>query len=120
MSSLRRSTTAGLLILSVAAAGAPIASASPVGAKYPASEPAGNAAVYSRPDKMLISSGGAVGAVATPQPVVRVEVTKGGFDWGDAGIGAAGGLAISMIGLGGFLGAAQYRTRRGHETAALS
>jgi hypothetical protein len=29
-----------------------------------------------------------------------------------AGLAAAGGLAITMIGVGGALGAAQYRTRR--------
>jgi hypothetical protein len=119
MSSFRRSITAGLLGLSIAAAGAPIASASQVGAKYPTSEQL-TSGVYSRPDKMVISSGGDAGTVAIPQPVVRVEMTKGGFDWGDAGIGAAGGLALSMIGLGGVLGAAQYRTRRSRGSAALS
>lgn len=36
----------------------------------------------------------------------------GGFDWGDAGIGAAGGLALSMVGAGGALALSQRRARR--------
>jgi hypothetical protein len=120
MTSLRRTSTAGLVILSLAATGAPIASASPVGANHPTSEQPASAGVYSRPDKSVIPSGGNVATAATPPPVIRIQVAKGGFDWGDAGIGAAGGLALSMIGLGGVLGAAQYRGRRSRETAALS
>jgi hypothetical protein len=34
------------------------------------------------------------------------------FDWGDAGIGAAGGLAIAMLGVGGGLALSQRRSRR--------
>jgi hypothetical protein len=120
MTSLRRTSTAGLVILSLAGTGAPIASASPVGASYPTSEQPAGAGVYSRPDKAVISSAENVTTAATPQPVVRVQVAEGGFDWGAAGIGAAGGLALSLIGLGGVRGAAQYRGRRSRETPALS
>jgi hypothetical protein len=42
---------------------------------------------------------------------VRV-VAHSGFDWGDAGIGAAGGLAISLLGIGGVMTVTQRRTRR--------
>jgi hypothetical protein len=35
----------------------------------------------------------------------------GGFDWGDAGIGAAGGFALWMIGIGGAVVISQRRTR---------
>jgi hypothetical protein len=35
--------------------------------------------------------------------IVRVTTPDGGFDWRDAGIGAAGGFAVSMIGIGGAL-----------------
>ena len=35
--------------------------------------------------------------------IVRVTSGNGGFDWGDAGIGAAGGLALSMLAVGGGL-----------------
>jgi hypothetical protein len=41
-----------------------------------------------------------------------VTARNSGFDWGDAGIGAAGGLALSMVGLGGALAVSQRRTRR--------
>ena len=36
-----------------------------------------------------------------PDHVVRVITPAGGFDWADAGIGAAGGLALSMLAIGG-------------------
>ena len=42
-------------------------------------------------------------------PIVRVTVPASGFDWGDAGIGAAGGLAITMLGVGGALVVSQRR-----------
>lgn len=41
--------------------------------------------------------------------VVRVVAPTTGFDWGDAGIGAAGGLAIALIALGGTLVVARLR-----------
>ena len=37
----------------------------------------------------------------TPPTVVRVVTHNGGFHWGDAGIGAGGMLALTLIGLGG-------------------
>jgi hypothetical protein len=43
--------------------------------------------------------------------IVRVTAPSGGFDWGDAGIGAAGGFALSMIAIGGALAVSQRRTR---------
>ena len=49
----------------------------------------------------------------SPQPapqIVRVS-TPGGFDWGDASIGAAGALGLSMVALGGGLVIAARRTR---------
>jgi len=49
---------------------------------------------------------------AAPPTIVRVSASNGGFDWGDAGIGAAGGFALSMIGLGGALAISQSRARR--------
>ena len=41
-----------------------------------------------------------------------VTVASNGFDWGDAGIGAAGGLALAMLGVGAGLAMSQHRTRR--------
>jgi hypothetical protein len=51
-------------------------------------------------------------SVSTSPTIVRVTARNGGFDWGDAGIGAAGGLALSLVGLGGALAMSQHRTRR--------
>jgi len=38
---------------------------------------------------------------STPPTVVRVVTHNGDFHWGDAGIGAGGMLAVTLIGLGG-------------------
>jgi hypothetical protein len=43
--------------------------------------------------------------------VARVQAPQSGFDWGDAGIGAAG-LAFSVIGIGGAVAVSQRRSRR--------
>ena len=67
------------------------------------------ATVYSRPDKSIIR-------ITTPasaqQAVVRITTPPNGFNWGDAGIGAAGGLALAMLGVGGALALSGRRTRR--------
>ena len=48
-----------------------------------------------------------------PAPtIVRVTPRADGFDWGDAGIGAAGGLALSAIALGVGLAVSEHRARR--------
>jgi hypothetical protein len=48
----------------------------------------------------------------TPPPIQVVRVTApSGFDWGDAGIGAAGGLALTMLGVGAALTITQRRPR---------
>ena len=49
--------------------------------------------------------------------IVRVT-TPSGFDWGDAGIGAAGGLALSMLGIGAALTITQRRARHPSPPAA--
>ena len=54
-----------------------------------------------------------------PSPVVRITTPASGFDWGDAGIGAAGGLAIAMLGVGGGLVISHSRPRRTRQTTAL-
>jgi hypothetical protein len=59
-----------------------------------------------------------------PKPgptIVRVSTpTSRGFDWGDAGIGAAGGLALATLGIGGGLAIAQGRERRSGTSAAVA
>jgi hypothetical protein len=51
------------------------------------------------------------GIRATPA-VVEVQAPSGGFDWGDAGIGAAGMLALFSIAGGALLPASSRRRRR--------
>jgi hypothetical protein len=51
-------------------------------------------------------------SVPSRPTIVRVNVpNSSGFDWGDAGIGAAGGLALAMLGIGGGLAITQRRGR---------
>ena len=58
---------------------------------------------------------------AQTTPIVHVTVPASGFDWGDAGIGAAGGLAISMLGVGAVLTFSQRRNGHPrHRTARTS
>lgn len=53
---------------------------------------------------MPLDGGGAASTVPAPEPervkVVRVQVDEG-LDWSDAGIGAAGMLALVLVGYGG-------------------
>jgi hypothetical protein len=57
--------------------------------------------------------------VQIPEPVVQIhEVPGSGFDWGDAGIGAAGLLALLSITGGVTLMALGRRRRRGSEVPA--
>jgi hypothetical protein len=113
-----RITTVAAVILSLAAAGAPAASARPVGADSVSSAASnGPAAVYSRPDKSMIAlsspSSAAIAAKATmPQAAVRIQTPQTGFDWGDAAVGAAGGIGIALLATGG--GLVAVRMRRDH------
>lgn len=59
-------------------------------------------------------------STATPPTLVRVSASNGGFDWGDAGIGAGGAIALSIIALGGTVAASQRRGRHTHGTARTS
>ena len=47
-----------------------------------------------------------------------VYVSGSGFDWGDAGIGAAGGVALALLGVGGALAISQHRPQRTRRTTA--
>jgi hypothetical protein len=70
-----------------------------------------------------VCSGGGYGFVSRPSgtpgdtasippTAVRAVTYSGGFDWGDAGIGAGGMLALTVIGLGGALTLARRRNHR--------
>ena len=56
------------------------------------------------------------GHVTEPSPVVSVSTRE--FDWADAGIGAAGMLALVGLGSGALLIASQRRRGRGFRAAA--
>ena len=122
MTTTHRTTATAAAILSLVAANAPAA-----GARLADLAPADTqapAVVYSRPDKSMVYSGpdepmlptsatagGDFSAPAAPPVVARVQAPQSGFDWGDAGIGAAG-LALSVIGIGGAFAVSQRRSRR--------
>ena len=121
MTTTRRITTTTAAILALAAASAPIATARPLEDPALAVNRA-PATTYSRPDKSLTpvatpSERSITRETSTPQTVVRVQTPPSGFDWGDAGIGAAGGLALALLGLGAGLVISQRPRRTRHTTA---
>jgi hypothetical protein len=108
MSSTHRIIATTAVILSLVAAGAPTATATVTGTNPAATATQAPATVYNSPDKSMIR---VTTRGSAPQAVVRIQTPPSGFDWGDAGIGAAGGLALAMLGLGGGLLISQ-RSRR--------
>ena len=112
MSTTHRIAATGALILSLAATAAPTATAR----TDPWTTTANTAppVVYSRQDKSIIpaTSRSTSAGDTTKMAVVRVETPRSGFDWGDAGIGAAGGVALAMLGLGGALAISQRHPYR--------
>jgi hypothetical protein len=48
---------------------------------------------------------------ARPEPVVSVQSSDSGFDWGSAGVGAGAAGGIVLIAAGGFGAAYRVRTR---------
>src|SRR5689334_20297703 len=131
MLSPQRITNGTAVALAVGAIAAPVASAAPIGG-------------YSRQDKQLTTSAeagpvtashptapalaawassgaAAFHAVSSPSSpaVAWADASSGGFDWGDAGIGA-GGLVLSIVAVGGGVVLLQRRTRRTGKTAAVA
>ena len=129
MTTTHRTTATAAAIVSLVAASAPAA-----GARLADLAPADRqapAVVYSRPDKSMVYSGpdepmlptsatagGDFLAPAAPPAVVQVQAPQNGFDWGDAGIGAAGGVALALLGVGGALAISQHRPQRTRRTTA--
>jgi hypothetical protein len=67
------------------------------------------------------SPGSPVGAPGSPvgaQPTIVHVEPKSGFDWLDAGVGVAGGIALSIAGVGGALAFSQRRERGTQESTA--
>ena len=56
--------------------------------------------------------------VARDAGTATIEVPSGGFDWGDAGIGAAGMLALFSLGAGSTLLVTNRRRRQGFQVTA--
>jgi hypothetical protein len=69
----------------------------------------------------LAARDAAVGSatVSSPPPLVIKAYQPNGFDWGDAGIGAAGGLVLSVVGVAGAVAVSRHRNRRTPNTTAL-
>ena len=59
-------------------------------------------------------------ASSTPGATIVRVTSPSGFDWGDAGVGAASGFALSMLTLGLTLVVSQRRGRRSSGSAALT
>ena len=116
--------------LTAGAVAAPIASAYPprdassqalaASSNGVAQVPHQKAAPYARQDKQVVQSSQSQAPVSAVPPSAPAATPGGGFDWGDAGIGAAGGLAISVVGIGGALALSQRRTRRTRPTTAAA
>ncbi len=70
---------------------------------------------YGSPDAVDVARD--LPAIELPTPVVEVRGPSGGFDWGDAGIGAAGMLALFSIAAGSALLITGRRRRRGLRVA---
>ena len=58
-----------------------------------------------------VVSGGGYGTANVRPTAVRVAHSSDGFDWGDAGIGAGGALALTMLTAGGVLATTNTRRR---------
>jgi hypothetical protein len=58
-------------------------------------------------------------SAGTPAVIVRISSPKSGFEWDDAGIGAAGALGLSLIVLAGVLAVSHHRARRTGSTTAI-
>lgn len=95
-----KKTTAALLV--AAAICAPAASARPIDRVLPpgTTHDAGGGVANSRIDTSSVPS------------VQTVETSSKGFDWGDAGIGAAGMLTLLSLGTGSVLVGRRSRERR--------
>jgi hypothetical protein len=78
----------------------------PFDARAPAAKPAQDLRAQAHTSSLA-------GTTAAPQQVFTAAAPRG-FDWGDAAIGAAGGLGLSMVAVGGSLAAAG---KRRHATA---
>jgi hypothetical protein len=78
------------------------------------------AAANAGPRSEVVDGGGYGSPTAVPATAVDVIAPNGGFDWGDAGIGAAAALALTLLCIGGALAVSQRRARRSSRSAAVA
>lgn len=115
MTTPHRIGTGAFLALAIASSAAP-ASARP--ARFSPRQSTGQApAAITRAN---VDAARASAPTSSTPAIVRLTAHASGFDWGDAGIGAAGGIALSMLGLGGALAVSQRRTQRTRHTTAAT
>jgi hypothetical protein len=106
--------------ISVCALAAPTASAVPAEQFFQDAEDrsaGGSSSVSPPPSSIASSAAGEYEKLRAPHgttvPVRVVQVrADGGFDWGDAGIGATGVLALAAIGAGAAVATGHRRGRR--------
>ena len=106
MTTPQRIIPAALVALALAAGAAPAA------ARYDYRGAAENPAIRAGTQP----PGQAPNPTTPPANVVRITPGAGGFDWGDAGLGAAGGLALSLVAVGGGLAVSQRNGRTRQRT----
>ena len=81
-------------------------------------QPTSHASDLRSPDARAAAADPRAQSYATPT-VIRVG-SDGGFDWGDAGIGAGGMLAVLALAGGGFVLVSRRRTTHAGVSAATS
>jgi hypothetical protein len=98
-----------------------LAAAAPASAKFELNPVAGTQTQSSSPASTSVCSevcsAGGYGNPGAPSKVVRVVAPSSGFHWGDAGIGAGGAFALTMLALGGVLAATNTRRRASRSSA---
>src|SRR5689334_17414211 len=98
----------------------PRASGQPTGAVMISPSRAPDGPLHARQNTPLVPRSALLPPVSRPALSVPVSNQSSGFDWGDAGIGAAGGLMLSIVAIGGGLALVQRRARRtGTTTTAV-
>jgi hypothetical protein len=111
--------------VTVFALAAPAASAAPVEQFFPRGEDESAGGSPSVPPSSMAASAAqeydnlrSPNATTVPVRVVKVPA-DGGFDWGDAGIGATGALALTALGTGAAFALGHGPARRRHVPQAI-
>jgi hypothetical protein len=92
----------------------PVAAATPTAVLHRAPagwrlDPSAFHPTYSRQDKQLVPSSPTQAPAPAAPTVVSSSTPNSGFEWGDAAIGAGGGIVLSIVAIGGALGIQRSR-----------